>query len=177
MVTWIGADWDSEKCVVAYGGGQVFKRTKVKRHPRDVGRFVGRLGECVVGVESGDKLWRQAGATVHVFDGKKARRFSESLCSSGARDDRRSAEDIYQMVQSHAHRRDSIDECEGILAAFQRLLGMQEDARKDVARHMNQLTSLLRQVHPALACDLPDLDKKWVIRVLRAAPTPAAWHL
>lgn len=180
MVTWIGADWDSDKCVVLYSDGHVCKRGKVKRHPRDVGRFVRQFDECVVGIESGDplwaKLWRQTGAVVHVFDGKKARRFSESLCSSGARDDRRSAEDILHMVQSNAHRRSSNEEPGGVLAALHRLLRMQEDARKDVARYKNRLTSLLRQVHPEFACSLPDLDKKWVLRVLKAAPTPAAWN-
>jgi len=163
MVTWIGADWDSEKCVVAYSDGQAVKRAKVKRHPRDVELFVQQFDGCVVGIESGDnlwpKLWRHAGAVVHVFDGKKARNYSESLCSSGARDDRRSAEDILEMVQSKPHRHNSNVEPGGVLAAFERLLRIQEDARKDVTRHKNRLTSLLRQVHPALAYDPPSLDK------------------
>ena len=93
MVTWVGADWDTKKSVVAFDDGSGVQRTKVKRHPRAVKRFVERLGRdkrIVVGIEAGDRLWarlwRQAGADVHVFDGTKSRRYSESLCSSGARD-------------------------------------------------------------------------------------------
>jgi hypothetical protein len=50
------------------------------------------------------KLWSQVAGEVLVFDGKKTRRFAESLVSSGASDDRRSAKVLVEMLDSPAHR-------------------------------------------------------------------------
>ena len=108
---WIGADWDSVKCVVAYEdskGGT--GKAQVKRHPDAVAEFLKKFGDkkVMVGIEDGDRLWQRlwknAGAKVFVFDGKKARRFSESLHASGAQDDRRVAKNVLEMDKSKPHR-------------------------------------------------------------------------
>lgn len=183
MVMWIGADWDAEKCVVAFEDAGRVVSVAVKRHPDAVRDFLSGLGEqrVVVGIEAGDRLWaelwRGAGAEVHVFDGKKARRFAESLCSSGARDDRRSAEDLRSMVQSEAHRRDANVELPPSARGLDRLLRLSEDAGKELVRCENRLSSLLCQVHPALiAASKRSLRTGWGLRALELAPTPADWN-
>jgi hypothetical protein len=108
---WTHADWDSAKCAVAYEDpeGRV-RKANVKRHPDSVAEFLVPFESqrVTIGIEDGDslwqRLWKNAGAKVFVFDGKKARRFSESLRSSGARDDKRAAKDLLEMVKSKRHR-------------------------------------------------------------------------
>ncbi len=181
MVVWVGADWDSAKCVVSYEVAGARRGGHVKRNPKDVARFVKRLSadEVVVGIESGDRLWqvlwRRAGAVVHVFDGKKARRFSESLCSSGARDDKRSAEDICLMVQSPGHQADANEDLPAELRSMTRLVQAQDEASQDVQRCEARLGSHLHQIHPALMEVVGSLQAQWLLKVLEAAPTPAAW--
>ena len=152
---WIGADWDSAKCVVAYedSEGRV-RRANVKRHPGAVAEFLEPFGgqRVTVGIEDGDRLWQRlwknAGAKVFVFDGKKARRFSESLHSSGARDDRRAAADLLEMVKSKRHREHASAPKRAHDAS---LLQMDvEIASKKVVEHEGRLVSLLKQYHPAL---------------------------
>lgn len=183
MQVWIGADWDKEKCVVAVmGGNGKVKRSSVQRTPEGVRGFVDGFegAELHVGIESGDALWatlwRNAGATVYVFDGKKARRFAESLTASGARDDQRSAEDLLAMVQSPKHRDAANDVPSDALQALDMRLDCYDAATTDHTRYSNRLTSLLRQHHAAFARILESVDSNWVVRVLEVAPTPAAWN-
>lgn len=180
MVIWIGADWDSQKCVVVYESAGKLRNGKVARNPAAVRKFVlGQAGQVVVGIESGDRLWqvlwRRAGAEVHVFDGKKARHFSQSLCSSGARDDKRSATDLLSMVQSQAHRAVANDELPVALRGAKRILQTCDEASQEVVRCESRLASHLRQVHPAFHALVSSLQSKWVLRSLQAGPTPQAW--
>ncbi|MCB9730065.1 MAG: hypothetical protein H6746_16465 [Deltaproteobacteria bacterium] len=183
MVMWIGADWRSEKCVVAFEeGGRVVSAT-VKRHPDAVRHFLSGRGDerVVVGIESGDRLWtelwRAAGAEVHVFDGHGARRSVESLCSSGARGDRRSAEELMAMVQSEAHRRNAKAELSSPARALEMLSQLSEEADEDLVRCESELSSILSQVHPALIeASTAALATPWGLRALELAPTPADWN-
>ena len=113
----IGADWDEKKCVVAWRDGAKLRTSHVLRNPESIKAFAARFlnqgqddgEEGVVGhrptievaIEAGDpywvKLWSQVAGEVLVFDGKKTRRFAESLVSSGASDDRRSAKVLVEM--------------------------------------------------------------------------------
>ena len=181
MTTWIGADWDSEKCVVAFEKDGKQKKARVMRHPKSVAEFMGNLksADVVVGIEGGDplwaRLWELAGARVFVFDPKKAKNFSSSLRSSGASDDRRSAQDLQHMVQSTAHRAESTQETPQETRGLERLLRTQETTRHELLRSINRVRSLLKQVHPCFALHKLSLKTRWVLSVLMAAPTPRAW--
>jgi len=182
MTLWIGADWDKEKCVLSYRElGDKRLSGKVLRNPSSVQDFMSRLGggEVVVGIEAGDpfwaKLWRQAGVTVHVFDGNKARRYSESLIVTGARDDRRSADHLLEMVQSKPHRAADNDELPEDLQSLSYRVETHDDASNDAVRFGNRLRSHLRQLHPAFAEAITAVDARWVRRALALAPTPRAW--
>ena len=81
--TWVGADWDSEKCVIeAEVDGRILQR-KVARHPEAVSVLVEELGadELVVGLEAGDplweRMWEEAGAEVVSVDP----RYTSQVCS------------------------------------------------------------------------------------------------
>lgn len=179
---WFGADWDSKKCVVAFKKNGRLHRRNVKRHPEAVAAFLKKFGsvQTRVGIECGDplwpRLWRNAGAEVFVFDGKKTKRFGQSLHASGASDDKRSAETLLAMVQSEPHRAQANTESSGSAAALQRLLTMADDASVEVSRYENRLRALVRQLHPALALVLGrSLQSQWLLRALAVAPTPRAW--
>ena len=173
---WIGADWDSAKCVVAFEDGDRVRQTKVARDPKSVAEFLANFeGESVtVGIEDGDglwqRLWKNAGARVFVFDGKKARRFSESLHSSGARDDRRAARDLLEMVKSKRHREHgNVPRQRHSLSFLQMNV---EVATKKVVEHEARLTALLRQYHPALANALVSrLRSEYALRIVELCPT------
>ncbi|MCA9857295.1 MAG: transposase [Deltaproteobacteria bacterium] len=182
MEIWIGADWDKASCVVAYACDGKIRGARVKRNPDAVASFMaGFKGDSVsVGIESGDRawaaLWRNAGATVYVFDGKKAARFAESMTSSGARDDARSAKDLLAMVQSPSHQARANSTAEPAVNALKLRLEAQQTATQDRTRLINRLRSLLRQYHPAIEEVITSVDAAWVLRVLELAPTAAAWN-
>jgi len=174
---WIGADWDSVKCVVAYEdskGGT--RKAQVKRHPDAVAEFLGKLEDkkVTVGIEDGDRLWQRlwknAGAKVFVFDGKKARRFSESLHASGARDDRRAAKDLLEMVKSKPHRARA-----NTPRKVHQMTMLQMDveiATKKVVEHAGRLVSLLKQYHPALGIALQKrMRNEYALRIIELCPT------
>ena len=178
---WIGADWDSAKCVVAYedSEGRV-RRAKVKRHPAAVAEFLEPFGkqQVTVGIEDGDRLWQRlwknAGAKVFVFDGKKARRFSESLRSSGARDDKRAAKDLLEMVKSKRHREHANAPRRAHSAS---LLQMDvEIATKKVVEHEGRLVALLKQYHPALVIALQKrMRNEYALRIIELCPTAVSF--
>lgn len=181
-VVWVGADWDKEKCAVeAACEGEVI-RSWVTRTPMGVRRWVSRFDSgtrLVVGIEAGDplwvRLWERAGAEVYVFDPQKAKRYAQSLSSSGASDDKRSAATLLAQVQSAAHRAKANRSLPPELRGLDRALDTQETIRGEVNRQTNRLNSVLRQVHPALRDVLGSLDRLSVVRLLLAAPTAKAW--
>ncbi|MFT5431429.1 MAG: hypothetical protein ACI9OJ_002125 [Myxococcota bacterium] len=182
MIVFAGLDWDSKQCVAHVEVGERTLRANVLRDPGSVRAFVDGLGdaECVACMETGDaaqlSLWRQAGVTVYEVDAKKAAHFARSLKSSGASSDKRSAEVLCRMAASSAHRDDAIAAASAAEASLMRLLKAADLAGRDVVRHGNQLRDHLRQVHPALALQIGNIKAGWVIRLVEAAPTAAAWN-
>lgn len=182
MVIWIGADWDSEKCVVEADSGAEVLKASVLRRPEEVKAFVERLGAGtkVVGIEAGDPLWatlwEQAGAEVFVFDPKKAKRYAQSLCSSNASDDKRSATTLREQVASEAHRSKANQPLPRELRGLDRMTTLLDTLSREATRESNRLGALLRQVHPALRPVLGDLDSVSVIRLIQAVPTPGTWR-
>lgn len=179
----IGADWDKEKCVLAVlEEGKRVRHAKVQRTPHSVMAFLAAFaGQLVrVALESGDAfwatLWRQAGAEVLVFDGKKSHRFGQSLKSSGASDDRHSAADLLAMLQSQAH----VAACNPTQSPQAKglscLLEWDNSLTEETTRRRNQLTADLRQFYPSFAAVVGPLSAAWVLRLLIAAPTATAWN-
>lgn len=181
MKVWIGADWDEAKCVVCVGGDKKSRKRHVSRTPTAVRDFVEQFGqvEVVVGIEDGDpvwsRLWQRAGAHVWVFDPKKAKRHQESRSSSGASDDRRSAEALCEMVQDPFHRGRASAVPSAEQQTLQHLVRGHETLSGEVIRLANRLRSLVRSIHPALAPHLGNLKRKFILDLLEAAPTPQAW--
>lgn len=178
----VGADWDCEKCVVVFDKDSKRRRAEVKRTPASVAAFVESCGEAiVVGIEPGDRgwerLWSNAGAEVRVFDAQKAKSYAKSLNSSGASDDRRSAEALLGMLRSCEHQGQENQLLSGELRALSQMLELMDKLSQDVVRDSNRLFSHLRQVHPALAL-IAGRSKvsQWFLRTLDAAPTPRAWN-
>lgn len=178
----IGADWDSEKCVVVIlEEGKRPRRATVKRDPTSVASLMAKFAgqEVLVGIEAGDDFWRQlwesGGAKVFVFDGKKSHRFSESLRSSGACDDKHSASDLLAMLQSTAHRAACNVVQSPRARAFRRLLECHERASIEVTRCSNQLRAELRQFRPEIIAFLGKLSSAWLLRLIMTAPTARAW--
>jgi hypothetical protein len=111
---------------------------------------------------------------VFVFDGKKARRFSESLRSSGARDDKRAAKDLLEMVKSKHHREHANAPRRTHDAS---LLQMDvEIATKKVVEHEGRLVSLLKQYHPALVIALQKrMRNEYALRIIELCPTAVSF--
>ena len=114
MSVCVGADWDWKKCVVTSSSEDASRYDRVLRDPSSVRTFVEQFGEreVMVGIEVGDsmwaRLWEDAGARVFVFDAKQAKHYQKTLCSSGASDDKRSAQALCSMVQSQRHRNNAV---------------------------------------------------------------------
>jgi len=178
----VGADWDSGKCVVAFERDGKLKYGKVERNPQAVAAFCEQFEEPIrVGIETGDRLWarlwRNAGAEAVVFDAKKANRFGQSMTSSGASDDRRAARALLAMVESTTHREHANPELSAPLRRLNRLMELVDKTSDEVSRATNRLRSLLNQVHPAIGRTAGrSIQASWFLKALERAPTPAAWH-
>lgn len=187
MEVYVGADWDSQFCVVVVRCGDAMSRTRVERNPGSIVGLMSRLEQehgakpVRVAIEDGDelfaRLWLQAGATVHCINPLKSKRYGEARCTSGASDDRRSAENLCLMAMDPAVRGPEFqDEC-AAMRALRMLANTQEMLAKEVVRATNRLRSILRQDFPALEAALGrKLETTWSLRLINAAPTALAYQ-
>jgi transposase len=135
--------------------------------------------EVLVMLEAGTHVWapllHAAGAVVHVVDPKQARRYAESQCSSGAKDDRRDAASLLDMSRSAAHRRAAWRPATGNVQQLEILGLLHEQRTTDLTRSKQRVREMVRRTMPLVEQALPeDLDSAWVDVFLRAVPT--AWH-
>ena len=129
-------------------------------------------------IEAGAPGWvemlHHAGAVVHVVDPKKAKAFASSVCSSGAKDDRRDGAMLAEMGRSSHLRLDVWTPDSDLGEQLGELSAMHETLTKDLTAAQQRLRGHLRERMPALEAVLGDLTRRWVHRLLRAVPT--AWH-
>jgi len=188
MLVQVGADWDKDKCVIAWRIHGKEHHGRVLRNRESVEAFVERLQdgleaddalELEVGIESGDSfwfvLWGGAGAKVLVFDGKKAHNYMKSLVSSGARDDLRSAKALLAILESADHRQNANRVLSPELKALMIGLATKNEATQEVTKLQNRFGAFLRQYHPALPSDGKILRAQWFLNTIELAPTAVAW--
>src|SRR5688500_2911509 len=115
MVVQVGIDWARHDAVARLRCGDKTSKHKFARGIAGVDGLVakarelgGEDAEIEVSVEAGDVGLATAlhvrGVRVYVQDAKQARRYAESLSSSGAKDDGRDAEVLMRMLDSKDHR-------------------------------------------------------------------------
>jgi transposase len=178
-------DWSASfaKCAAAVELGSIDDLGRVRPDLVSVKGLVRRaqeLGgnEIHVVIESGAtgwlRLFHAAGAIVHVVDAKQARRFAESLSSSGAKDDRRDAETLAELGRSRAHLLAAWEPEEPIRASMSSLANGHDQVSQDLVRQQNRLRAILREHMPLVDDVLPKIASRWVHRFLVAVPTP--WH-
>lgn len=188
MKIYVGVDWDTELAVCCYGeGGSAPRRFhSVRLDPDELVRFCDELAtmgatHLVVGVEAGHELWVRLwhgcasdalAIDVHVIDGKQAKRFTESLCSSRASDDPRSAEALFLMVQSSAHRKAPWQPLSSSAQRIAATCRMHAMVTREVVRTTNRIRAELNGIAPGVNAVLKDLTANWVRDLLRKAPTP-----
>jgi len=189
MDFYVGADWDTETAVCCVGKHRALQPQyeTVKLDPEVVGRFFDKLAQLgatkvVIAIESGHELWVRllhgcaregVSVDVHVIDGKRARRFAESLSVSGAQDDPRSAEALFEMAQSPKHRRQPWKPLSDGSMEIARVCRMHSTLSREVVRVVNRLRADLNTIAPALNTLFKDMTRVWVRKLLRVAPTPA----
>lgn len=187
----IGADWDRDKCVVAWKHGKKVRYDKVLRNVEAVKGFVDKVVrvaepdsetkvEIEVAIEAGDRfwlvLWANAGADVFVFDGRKTRRFAESLCSSAASDDRRSAEALLGMLASQAHRDTANVQMPDEIQSLMKMFAIKKRASDASIEASNRLWAALRDSRASLNATGKQLRSQWLLDALAAAPTASVWN-
>lgn len=146
-----------------------------------IGEVKAKFGadEILLFIEAGAMVWIRlfaaVGAIVHLVDPKQAKRFGESLGSSGAKDDRRDAETLLELGRSDRHRPEPWAppaEAEGRLM---RLSARRERLVEERTRETQRLREDLRLSMPLVEDAIGEFEAKWVHRMLKLAPTP--WHL
>jgi transposase len=188
MRAYVGVDWSATEivCAVATEEGAV-RRGRYRSRPslpevrsllEDVVSETGAI-EVWSMVEAGAPQWVEllhaAGAKVFVVDPKQARRFAESLCSSGAKDDPRDAGSLAEQCRSRARHLEAWSPDGSELRQLDVLAAVREQRAADGQRARQRLRSVLCRTMPLVEARLPSgLDSVWVTRFLRAVPTP--WH-
>lgn len=89
-----------------------------------------------------------AGLTVHVVDGKQARRFVESISSSGAKTDKLDAKYAWLMAQSPMHLNEPVSRVDGHDRAMAVAIRARDQLSKQMTRSINQLRALLTELVP-----------------------------
>ena len=188
MRAYVGVDWSATEVVAAVAdehGNPAVLPGRVRPTVDDVRRLVHRARQTVgadevfVMIEAGADIWVRlfacSSASVFVVDPKQARRFAESISSSGAKDDRRDARALARMCRSREHRGAPWRQEEEAIEQLDTLAGLNEQLTKDLVRVKQRLRQTLRELAPLLDQALPqELCTRWVERLLRRAPTP--WH-
>lgn len=177
----VGVDWGRKELVSIVEIGTVRRKRRLPRNFEAVSELVefsrglaGPEGVVRVAIEAGDSslasVLRELDAVVYQVDGKQARRFAESLSSSGAKDDFRDAETLCKWLQSEAHRGDAASPPTGRAAQLDALLSARRDASDKIVRVINQLRALLMEVFPSLEPHL-NFETEWSCRLLAEVPT------
>lgn len=119
------------------------------------------------------RLLHEAGATVYVVDGKQARRYAETLGSSKAKDDRRDAFALALYCRSKEHRKTAWSPDDEVIEQLDALVAHYDTFTAEAVRVRQRIRDYLNKHMPILNAALSkDIDAQWVIRVLRAVPTP-----
>lgn len=178
MDVYAGVDWSQDKLVVLLGcEGQVKKLSVVRSlegvaQVRRAAEELGGAGASLrVRLEGGDEelalAFFQAGAHVYVTDPKQARRFRESRCSSGAKDDFRDARALLDMQTSPSHRMAEWEPELDHTQSARELISGHEQVSHKVIRATNQLRALLVRMAPALNRALNDLTAGFALALLK----------
>lgn len=187
MKAYLGVDWSATRSVTAAAGeeGKPTGMSSVAPVLSDTRSLVDdvreKLGadEVHVIIEAGSPVWVNlfwaAGAVVHVVDPKQAKRFAESLGSSGAKDDRRDARFLVEMGRSPAHLPEAWAPSDKNAEKLELLGGIRERIVGDRASEIQRVRGSVRRSMPLLDEAVSSFHAKWIVRLLREAPT--AWHL
>ena len=186
---YVGIDWDRKKsiaCAIDNKGRVRTYRKPLRPTIESARAFVETIrrwhpeATCVrLAIESGSRRWVRlflaAGALVHVIDGKRARRFAESLSASGAKAAHRDARMLLELARSPAHRRTPYVPPGPDQASLLHLVRLHRRLTEHHTRIQNRLRAHMSEHLPALDEVLTDLDAGWLVRLLRVAPTPGAF--
>jgi hypothetical protein len=126
------------------------------------------------GAEGWARLFHAAGAIVHIVDPKQAKRFGESLHSSGAKDDARDSQTLALMGMSPPHRSAPWVPDSAVRTQLDVLSRGHEQLTNDLGRTQQRLREILREHMPLVNAAICDVSSAWVGNLLRAIPTP--WH-
>lgn len=188
MDVYLGVDWSAREleCALQVGEGRAsHTRRGVTRRAKSVQDLIAwartkspKNAVIHVVIEDGADGWVRllhgAGAVVHVVNAARAAAYAASLCSSGAKDDKRDAAMLASLGSSPKHCPPPWEPDDEQHAQLVVLSGLHETLTSETGRAEQRLRALLRDQFPALEAVLGDLSRSWVCRLLRAIPTP--WH-
>lgn len=185
MKAYLGVDWSATGVDCSLGIGEEGPTRAIKGAKRTlegvrdlmerVRKRDSRIEEVHVIIEAGAPGWvemfHHAGAIVHVVDPKQAKAFAASVCSSGAKDDARDADNLVGMGRSARHLPAVWGPGGELREPLCELGGLHETLTQDSVAAQQRLRAHLRERLPALEQVLPDLTRGWTLRLLRVVPT------
>lgn len=186
MKVYVGADWSAKHLVCATAVGDDKPRMISGTGPslqevRDLVERVRRRhspdAEVHVLIEAGAPGWlrllHEAGAIVYVVDPKQAKRYAESLCSSGAKADGRDACTLVRMLRSPAHR-PAPWRLEPERECLRSVAGLHEQLTRKKIKVKQQIRSHLQDSMPLVSQVIPNVGNRWAMQFLETVSTP--WH-
>jgi len=183
MIVYLGVDWaaSAAETSVAFGMDRPCRFKKLARGAKQVRDAIADLAsrseviEVRVIIESGAPGWvelfHEAGARVFVVDAAQSKAFAASLRSSGAKCDGSDADMMVLMGQSPVHAEREWKPRSAIVEAQDHLVRAHVSAGNRQCQAQQRLRALLREHLLPVEVGLKNLDRKWVWRLLHAAPT------
>jgi transposase len=178
MSTYLGADWSATNVVCSTASADRPPQGIAGAVPslasvRDLlERVKARHGSDVIdviieaGAEGWIRLFQAAGAVVHVVDPKQARRFAESRCSSGAKDDARDSVILALMGLSPAHLPEPWAPPTALQEQLHQLGTEHERLTHDKNRVEQRIRDILRRQVPLIDAVIRSVTARWIPSVL-----------
>lgn len=185
MDIYLGVDWSQDSAFCVFGSPCKSRKLKISPAPSQVEHLFEsihksfpKVDKIHLALEAGSPLWlrlfEQSEAILYIIDGKQAKCFANSRCSSGAKDDRRDADSLYHMIMSPSHRKNVHVRLSPELQALERLSANDERLTVQRTAEVQRLRQQLANTMPGLSKVFSDLTTKTALAFLARYPTPGA---
>ena len=188
MQVYIGIDWSQEKHEIVFHNedGQMLLGMSVEHSMlglQKIESYRQRLGveveECIVGIETAhhlliDFLWKHGYSQIYVLPPNQVRSSQGRRRQSSARNDRKDADLIAEILRTDRHRLYPWHPGSDLLQQMRAKVSLVRFLTMEVVRTTNRLRDVLLRYYPAALSIFSGLNTQIALAFIQAYPTPSA---